>query len=207
MKPAALAVSDCAAVLAKPRPRGASPPSCLENNNKSHGNIWTAEERHPLLVFAPLPLNPQTCPFFPSPLSTATFCPLQPPRHVSLSLSSVPASDVYLLFFSPSFPPRLLFLLPPSLRPLSSLQPTHPNPPRVPSHSVSVPGHRCQQLERITANCATCGPLKGRKTEEEGRAPCQTEVGFAVCARARTDGRRGGRALLSILDAATKHSV
>lgn len=28
---------------------------------------------------------------------------------------------------------------------------------------VSLPGRRCQQLEHITANCATCGPQKARK--------------------------------------------
>lgn len=33
-----------------------------------------------------------------------------------------------------------------------------PSPPY-----VSLPGQHCQQLEHITANCATCGSLKDRK--------------------------------------------
>lgn len=165
-------------------------------------------EQHPLLVFAPLALpsaiKPQMCPFFFLALHP-DLLPFTPPHHVLLCLSSEPSSHV---FFpppplSPSFPNSLSHSLPPSLHPLPrSSQLLLP-------HSISVPGHRCQQLERITANCATCGPLKGRKREEEGRAPCQMEVGFAVCARAhaQADARRGRRMLFSILDAATKHSV
>lgn len=31
---------------------------------------------------------------------------------------------------------------------------------------VSLPRQHCQQLEHITANCATCGPPKARKRED-----------------------------------------
>lgn len=40
-------------------------------------------------------------------------------------------------------------------------------------HHISLPRQCCQQLEHITANCATCGCLKGLKREGEGTAQCQ----------------------------------
>lgn len=44
---------------------------------------------------------------------------------------------------------------------------------------VSLPRQHCQQLEHITANCATCGPLKARK-REDGATQCQWIWGRCV---------------------------
>lgn len=72
---------------------------------------------------------------------------------------------------------------------LSFLSPSLPPPPLVPpSNSLSVPGHHCQQLGRFTANCATCGPLKGRKREGRlGTVPRGGGV-YSGAMHARTDG-------------------
>lgn len=74
----------------------------------------------------------------------------------------IPFSPVYSQFYPCHLP--LVFALtvsfPPLPLPLYLLQNARhtPSPPY-----VSLPGQRCQQLGHITANCATCGPLKDRK--------------------------------------------
>lgn len=79
--------------------------------------------------------------------------------------------------FLPSPSPLYIFFLPPFL---PSRLPLYASQAPAP-HYVSLPGQCCQQLEHITANCATCGPLKGRKRGEEGKALCQWRWGGCVC--------------------------
>lgn len=191
MKPAALAVSVCAAVLAKPQPRGVSLQAAWKTTTTKE---TFGQERNSILCWfillplSPLPLNPSCALPFPSsssPFALYACCALL--FHSASPLILPCASSVVY------FPPPPPFFFPASTLHLtfSSSLPSIPlvslllRRSQAPSpHSISVPGHCCQQLERITANCATCGPLKGRKREEEGTAACQMEVGL-VCVRGR----------------------
>lgn len=106
-------------------------------------------------------------------------------------MPSIPYITMYSQVF-PSHPtssptPQTYILCPPFL----PLLVQYAKPAPAPCY-VSLLGQHCQQLEHITANCATCGPVKSRKREEEGMALCQWW---------------GGRVPYSILDTATKHNV
>lgn len=160
MKLVAHAVSVSAAVIAKPQPWGDSlqaawkTTTAKETFGHNRNSILHGVRFFPLCFVLKIPSSAL---FFHYLWQIFTF----PPQIPSLACS----------FF-------LLFLKPPSSFLPSFLNFTsscHTFSPPLPSclllyasqapapHYVSLPGQCCQQLEHITANCATCGPLKGRK--------------------------------------------
>ncbi len=109
----------------------------------------------PFPIYAILGMLLLVAAYIPSFCTYTHFFPLHP-------------SPPYILFLPSSLPPSPLLLLYASQAPAP--------------HYVSLPGQCCQQLEHITANCATCGPLKGRKRGEEGTALCQWRWGgWVIC--------------------------
>lgn len=126
-----------------------------------------------ILTFSPLHLCYVSLAYAFNPIHNHLFSSLSFPPHLQ-SYPHPPTPKTYILF--PHF-----------LTPLAQ----YAKPAPAPCY-VSLLGQHCQQLEHITANCATCGPMKSRKREEEGTALCQWW---------------GGRVPYSILDTATKHNV
>lgn len=189
MKPAALTVSVSAAVIAKPQPRGVSLQAAWKTTTTKE---TFGQDRNSILCwFILLPLSSllliPSCalPFLPHPHLFPFISML---AMLLLLVPLIPTFPMYSQFFPPhptsiffftSPPPSLpyIFFLPSSLP--SSLLLSGSQAPA--PHYVSLPGQCCQQLEHITANCATCGPLKGRKREGEGAALCQWRWGWCVC--------------------------
>lgn len=207
MKPAALAVSVCAAVLAKPQPRGVSLQAAWKTTTTKE---TFGQERNSILCWfillplSPLPLNPSCALPFPSsssPFALYACCVLLFHSASPLILPCV-SSVVY-------FPPPPPFFFPSSTLHLtfSSSLPSIPlvSPATLQPSSCS-PLHICSRalLPTIrTHYCQLCHlrPPERQKKRRGGDGTVPNGGGVGVCTRQR------GRVLFSILDTATKHSV
>lgn len=164
-KPTAFLVSASAAVAARPQPRRVFPgwiwqtTAAKENMDRMETVSSGALLRLSAANFQFLFLY-RISTFFQSTLAVY----LVPTIHTLLFI--FPHLSLFL-------PLRSLSCLPPPL----CLQQIARNTLSTPY--VSLPRQHCQQLEHITANCATCGPLKARK-REDGAALCQWSWGRCV---------------------------